>query len=501
MSVVVVGINHRSVPLRILEAVTVSDGDLPKALHDLTNREHLSEAVVVSTCMRTEVYATVTRFHGAVGDIRTFLADWSGAPPEAMSDYIYDFYDDAAARHLLRVASGLDSAVLGEGEILRQVRSAWEVAHAQRAAGPTLGLLFRRAVETGKRVRSETAIARGTTSLSHTAVSLAGSVGVPLEAVPPEASACPVIGHGLPSGATAGPSPAPVSPGPESTSSADAGPRAFGSSPAVAGRTMGAVGADLPSSAGEASGSPCSWSDLLTDRTVLVVGAGEMGAAVATLLAGGRNAGPLLIANRTPARAEALASTLDAEVVAWDSLPTALGRADIVMVATASGEIVIDSDMVASATRPQRGQVIVDLSVPRNVEPAVAELPGVVLFDVTDLKAHAEAAMEGRRREIPAAEVIVTDELARLTRASTERGAAPVVSALRARGEAIRAAEVARLQARLGELDDRQRRAVDALSRGIVAKLLHEPTVNLKAAVGDPEGDRLIAAVEALFDL
>jgi glutamyl-tRNA reductase len=481
VSVVVVGINHRSAPLRVLEAVAIAESDLPKVLHDLSGRPNLSEVVVVSTCMRTEVYATVNRFHGALGDIRTFLADWSGLAPEAMSDHVYDYYDDAAARHALRVASGLDSAVLGEGEILRQIRNAWDVARREGTVGSSLGLLGRHALETGKRVRTETAIARGTTSLSHTALSLAGSVGAPMDAVPPQASACPVFAHGAPAS-----SPVP--------------PHGLGLAPAPGMTTDGAA---APWTGGEASGSPCTWSGLLARRTILVIGAGEMGRAVATLAAGATDAGPILVANRTPARAKELADSLGARAVPWASVPAAIGEADIVVVSTASKEVIIDAGTVAAAVATRRGGplVIVDLSMPRNVAPDVGSLPGVVLLDVTHLKAHAEAAMDGRRREVPAAEGIVTEELERLTTALNQRGAAPLISALQTRGEAIRLAELARLQSRLGELDDRQRQAVEALTRGIVAKLLHEPTIKLKVAIGEGDGDRLATAVEQLFDL
>jgi glutamyl-tRNA reductase len=497
VSVVVVGINHRSAPLRVLEAVAVAEVDLPKALHDLSQRPNLSEVVLVSTCMRTEVYATVNRFHGALGDIRTFLAEWSGLAPETMSDYVYDYYDDAATRHVLRVASGLDSAVLGEGEILRQIRGAWDVARREGTSGSVLGLLGRHALLTGKRVRTETAIARGTTSLSHTALSLAGSVGAPIDAVPPAASACPVF---APSSQDRVPMPP-----------ADAPPGAAAGAP--------------PWTGGEASGSPCSWSTLLARRSILVVGAGEMGRAVATLAAGAPDAGPILVANRTAAAAEALAGSLGARAVPWASLPSAMSEVDIVIVSTASKDVIVDADMVTSAlASPQSAAsagspespapsasasgalrhgplVIVDLSMPRNVAPDVASLPGVVLLDVSHLKAHAEAAMEGRRREVPAAEAIITEEVERLTTAVTQRGAAPLIAALQTKGEAIRIAELARVRSRLGALDDRQRGAVEALTRGIVAKLLHEPTVNLKVAVGDGDGDRLATAVEQLFGL
>src|SRR3954464_11628063 len=157
--------------------MTVSDARRPKALHDLAGREDLSEVLILSTCMRTEIYAVAHRFHGALVDIRNFLSAWSGFPPEAYGDHLYSFYDDAAAAHLFKVAAGMDSAVLGEGEILGQVREAWEAARAggrdawwaarsEGSAGSVVGGLFRHAVEGGKRVRSETGIARGTTSLS-----------------------------------------------------------------------------------------------------------------------------------------------------------------------------------------------------------------------------------------------------------------------------------------------------------------------------------------------
>ncbi|HLI24897.1 MAG TPA: glutamyl-tRNA reductase, partial [Acidimicrobiales bacterium] len=175
MAVVVVGLNQRTVPLPVLETMTVLPADLAKALDDLDSADHLEEVAVLSTCMRTEVYAVASRFHGALADVRHFLSAWSGHPPERFSDHLYAYYDDAAVTHLFKVAAGLDSAVLGEGEVLGQVRQAWEASAREGTAGPTLQVLFRHAVEAGKRVRSETAIARGTTSLSQAAVELAAA--------------------------------------------------------------------------------------------------------------------------------------------------------------------------------------------------------------------------------------------------------------------------------------------------------------------------------------
>jgi glutamyl-tRNA reductase len=133
VSVVVVGLNHRTVPLDVLERMTVNDAMLPKALHDLSTREHLTEALVLSTCMRTEIYAVAARFHGAVLDVRTFLSEWSDTSPDAFTDHLYTYYEDSAVAHLFRVASGLDSAVIGEGEILGQVKDAWEMARTEQA--------------------------------------------------------------------------------------------------------------------------------------------------------------------------------------------------------------------------------------------------------------------------------------------------------------------------------------------------------------------------------
>ncbi|MGH9103603.1 MAG: glutamyl-tRNA reductase, partial [Acidimicrobiales bacterium] len=173
MPLVVVGLHQRSVPLDLLERVAVGADKLPKALGGLRSLQDVSEVVLLSTCMRTEVYAVVEEYHPSQAEVRDFLAAWAGLAPEALTDHLYGFWGRAAARHLFRVASGLDSAVLGEGEVLAQVRGAWEGARTEGVAGPLLSGLFRHAIEVGKRARTETGIARGTTSLSTAAVAMA----------------------------------------------------------------------------------------------------------------------------------------------------------------------------------------------------------------------------------------------------------------------------------------------------------------------------------------
>ncbi len=420
MSVVVVGLNHRTVPLSILETMAVPPSRLAKALHDLDGSEHLSEVVLVSTCQRTEIYAVANRYHGAVSEIRNFMAAWSGTPPEAFSSHLYEYHDEAAVRHLFKVAAGLDSALLGEGEILRQLGDAWQQAHREGTAGPVLSILFRHSQEVGKRVRSETAIARGTTSLSQAAVALAR--------------------------------------------------------------------AELGS---------------LEGRTTLVMGAGEMGEAMAQALAGTPESGRLLVANRTHARAVELASRCDGQAIQWGRLMTGLKEADVVLASTGSPDVLLEAGELAELLerRPERPLLIIDIAVPRDVDPGVAQLRGVTLFDMEDLSSFAERAMESRRQEVPEAEAIVDSEVERYISLTTERQVAPLVASLYERADQIRRAELARFERRLGSLDDSQARAVEALTRGIVAKLLHDPTVTVKSGSGTNKGEQLASALRQLFDL
>lgn len=407
--------------MSVLEPMTVPSALLPKALHDLSAKDNLSEVVVLSTCLRTEVYAVASRFHQAMSDIREFLSAWSGLPPEEFAGHLYEYFDDRAANHLFTVASGLDSAVLGEGEVLGQVGAAWEAARDESTAGPVLSILFRHAIETGKRVRSETAIARGTTSLSQAAVALAG----------------------------------------------------------------------------EQLGT-------LSGLTTLVIGAGEMGEAMAQALAGALDdQGQLLVANRTWSRATELAARCGGRAIEWGGLTQALTYADVVLASTGSQEFLLVAGDVEPllAERSGRPLLIVDIAVPRDVDPSVGTLPGVTLLDMEDLAAFATRAVEGRRAEIPHAEGIVAQELGRYLDISSQRQVAPIVSALHERAEEVREAELQRFARRLAGLSPAQQQAVEALSRGIVAKLLHDPTVAVKAAAGSPAGEQLAQTLRQLFGL
>jgi len=425
MSLVVVGLSHRTVPLEILERMTVSAEHLPKALGDLVGRDFVSEAVILSTCHRTEIYVVAERFHGGVQDIRHFLTGLAFLPPEDFSDNLFTYHDENAASHLFSVAAGLDSVVLGESQVLGQVRTAWERAREEGAAGSRLSALFRHALEVGKRVRSETAIGRGVTSLSQAAVAMATD-------------------------------------------------------------RLGT----------------------LEGRKLVLLGAGEMGEGMAADLAASTDAsdgdGPeVVVASRTRHRAVKVAEKVGAQVVDIEQLPAALAEADVLLSSTGSPTVVLGADVLARVmgARSSRPLLMVDMGMPRDIDPAVRSLPGVTLLDLADLREFVEAGIDERRKEVDRVRAIVADEVGRFQDAVAERQAAPLVTALRERAEDLRLAELARHRNRLEGLDARQQEAVGALTRSILAKLLHEPTVRLKESAGSARGERLSEATRELFDL
>jgi len=419
VSIAIVGINHRTVPLDALEPLIVLPADLPKALADLSTRQHLDEVVLLSTCMRTEVYAQVNRFHGAMADIREFLATWSGKAPDEFSGNLYSYFDEGAVSHLFRVASGLDSASLGEPEVLGQVRRAADVARREGASGPVLGAAFRHAVEVGKRARTETAISRGVTSLSHAAVELASH------------------------------------------------------------RLGGLEG-----------------------RQALVLGAGEMGRQAARAFSQVNGGRPVLVASRTPSRAEALADAVGGRAVPWARAGDTLAEADVVACATAAEASLLGTAWAQEArARGGRPMLVVDLGVPRNVEPSVGSLPGVTLLDLDDIAAFVAGQMGERRAEIPAVEHIIAEETARYATSVAARSIAPLISAVYDRAERVRQNEVARFVSRSRPLREEELAALELMSKRIVAKLLHDPTVRVKDAAGTARGEALADAMRDLFDL
>lgn len=418
MSVIVIGVNHRTSPVNLLEKLMIPESSMPKALHSLSVRDDIREAVILSTCNRTEVYAIVERFHGAYSDIRDFLCESSGVPADEVTPHLYSQHDDDAIVHLFEVAAGLDSAVLGETEVLGQVRDAWEMAMAEGSSRSSMNLLFRHAVEVGKRARTETGISRSTASVSHAAVEMAHEI--------------------------------------------------LGS---------------------------------LESKKIVVVGAGEMGEGVASALAreGGAS---ITIVNRTEARGTALAEKFDVEVSSFDRLVTELGRADVVVTCTGSGTHVIEASTVREARAANSAPLLfVDIALPRDVDPTVVEIPGVTLLDLDDLSRWAQRGMDQRAAEVEQVRSIIGEEVERFTLDQAQRQAAPLVAQLREVVEGLRSAEIERFSSRLSDMTDEQREVVESITRGIMAKLLHTPSVRLREAAGTPQGERLSAAVRDLFNL
>ncbi|MFT7502963.1 MAG: glutamyl-tRNA reductase [Gammaproteobacteria bacterium] len=420
MSILVIGVNHRTSPLALLERLTLAPETLGKAVSGLSQRDNIREAVVLSTCNRTEVYVVTELFHGAYGDVRDFLCEISDLSVEELTPHLYSQHDDAAVSHLFEVAAGLDSAVLGESEILGQVKTAWETAQHEGAARSSLNLLFRSAVETGKRARSETTISRGTASISHAAVEMATEV------------------------------------------------------------------------VGELAG-----------KRVVVVGAGSMGAGVAVALhkAGGSE---ILVVNRSPERGASLAARVDGRTVGMDQLTAAVAAADVIVASTGSGQPIITAELVRKARPDDRVSQplhIFDIAMPRDVEVGVTDLAGVTVFNLDDLRDWADRGLAHRATEADRVREIVLEEVESFAVESTARQAAPLVASMREAADRVRSGELDRFSSKLGALGENERQIVESITKAIVAKLLHEPSVRLKAQAGTPQGDRNAAAVRDLFDL
>jgi glutamyl-tRNA reductase len=427
VSVLVVGLSHKSAPVAILEQAVVSGDTLAKLLRDVALTDPVAETFVVSTCNRVEVYADVDRFHAGVTAICELLARHCGVQARDLTAHLYVHYEDRAVAHLLAVACGLDSVVVGEGQILGQVRSALKLAEEQRTIGRVLGELGRLALRAGKRARTETGIDRAGQSLVSVAIELAAAR----------------LG--------------------------DAGPEP--GAPALAG------------------------------RRVLVVGAGAMSSLAATT-AGKNGAASIAVANRTRRHAERLAAKVGAAVVPLADLGPALAGADLVISCTGADGYVITRDLLAARARPpeKHALVVLDLAMPRDVEPAVAGLPGVVVIGMDRLSEH---GTDAGADDVAAVRAICEAELAAYQSAVDAARVAPTVVALRAKAATVVDAELARLAGRLSA-DGLSARALDEIAqtmRRVVDKLLHAPTVRVKELAGSPGGEEYAAALRVLFDL
>lgn len=419
--IVVFGISYKTAPIELLERLSIGSGRLPKALDQLMNYQHVVEGVVVSTCNRTEVYAAVSRYHGGVGDLRNFLSEFCHVAPEDFADHVYAYYDETSVRHLFRVASGIDSMIIGETEILGQVRRAFQVADEQQAAQRVLGPVFQSALRIGRRARTETAISKNPASMSSAALGLAR-------------------------------------------------------------RTLGD----------------------LRGRRVAVVGAGEMGRLTTRALAR-VGAAEVTVVNRTAERGEAVADELAVSFKPMDELAGVIAGADVVVFSTTATESVADEDLVRAAmggsdANGHTPKVIIDMAVPRDVEPGVARVPGVLLYDISDLQGIVESSVGGRLEEVANVEHIIESELERFMSWESAVDIAPTVSALLAAAEDVRQSEMVRLAAG-ANLSPAQRDEVERATKRIVSKLLHPPLRRAKDLSASKQGYVYLNAIRELFGL
>jgi glutamyl-tRNA reductase len=430
VSVLVVGLSHQSAPVPVLERAAVSGDTLGKLLHDVALLPDIAETFVISTCNRVEVYAEVGRFHGGVAGVAELLSRHSGIPPHELTSCLYVHYEDRAVQHLLAVSSGLESMVVGEGQILGQVRSALKLAGDQGTLGRSLRDLGRLALRTGKRARAETGIDRLGLSLV--------SVGLDLA-------------------------------------------------------RLGEAGASTDDGA-------------LSGLHVLVVGAGAMsGLAVATAARAG--AARLTVANRTRAKAERLAAGVAGDVASavadLSDLPAAIAAADLVISCTGAASLVITEAImreVLTVRRPGHDLVLLDLAMPRDVEPGVADLPGVRVIGLDDLRGTGGGVGAD---DVAAVRAIVEEEYAAYGSAVRAARVTPTVVALRAKAATVVDAELSRLAGRLSEegVSGHALEEIAQTVRRVVDKLLHAPTVRVKELASSPDGEEYAAALRVLFDL
>jgi glutamyl-tRNA reductase len=413
------GVSHRTAPVDLRERLDFSSRDLGAAVEAVATRPSAAESVVLSTCNRSEIYVASSDPPRARQELVDFLSQYHQLPRDIFLPHLFFFDDAEAARHLFRVAAGLDSLVVGEPQILGQVKDAFQAAAQRQCTGPLLGKAFEWAFGVGKRVRTETTLGEGAVSVSYAAVALARKI--------------------------------------------------FGR---------------------------------LGGRRVLVIGAGEISTLTAQHL---RSQGveEIAITSRTAAHAEALAATVEGHAVPWGEMMPALSRADIVVTATGSQRPILTRahiEMVTGRRRPDP-LFIIDIAVPRDVEPDVAEIEQVFLYNVDDLQGIVEENLSKRGAEIARAEAIVSEELARFTAWQRSRAAIPTVVALRQRFDAIRRAELQRLEGKLSALPPEARARVDEVTRLIVEKLLIEPTEQLKALPDEETQVAYTEAVNRLFRL
>jgi len=411
-----IGVNHRSAPLEVRERLAIPDSRLADACRDLTARPGIEEGMIISTCNRVEV---VTHTTNGSADLRGFLHEHFHLTAQDIDPHLYEFREKDAVRHVFRVASSLDSMVVGEAQILGQVKEAYATARAVGSVRGQLDELFTRAFAVAKRVRSETAVGSSSVSVASVAVELAKKI--------------------------------------------------FGS---------------------------------LQGKSVFIVGAGKMSELAARhLMAHG--CASIFVANRTYDRAIGLAKKFNGQAIKFDDLYDNCDRADIVITSTGAPHAIFRREHGEQflARRKNRPMFFIDIAVPRDVAPEMAKLDGIFAYDVDDLQQAVSSHVADRHHEAELAEAIIASELERFEDRLHARDVVPTIVSLQDHLETIRQAEIDRVRGRMGALTPEQEMAVEALTRGIINKVMHTPITTLKTAAREAEATTVIDVVRRLFNL
>jgi len=419
MKFTITGVNHKTAPVEVRERLNFTADSLPAALAALRRRDGIREGLILSTCNRVEITAVAEDGADLNHLAEEFLAETRGIDPDWIAPYLYRYDDEKAIRHLFRVAASLDSMVVGEPQILGQLKAAFAVAKAEGAVTGVLEAILTRAFRVAKRVRSETSIGESAVSVSFVAVELARQI--------------------------------------------------FGS---------------------------------LNDKTVMIIGTGKMSELAARHL---RRAGAarILVANRTRERAVEMAKLFDGTVVDYDRFLDSLPEVDILIASSGAPHYIVKKQDVRRAVEARRNRPVflIDIAVPRNIEPAVNELDNVFLYDIDDFQDVVDENLRGRLKEAEEAEGIVEEEVRGMVARLKIREVAPTIVSLQQQLEEIRAGELERCQAKLASLSPEQREAVEALTRGLINKIAHGPISELRRQASEPNGVECIEIIRRVFRL
>ncbi|CAM4032552.1 glutamyl-tRNA reductase [Saccharibacillus endophyticus] len=419
MHIMVVGLNYRTAPVDIRERFAIAQEDLSEALYRLKETKSVLEGVIVGTCNRTELYVVVDRLHMCAFYIRNFMEQWFGIPKAEFTQHLYMHEDERAVEHLMKVVCGLDSMVLGETQILGQVKQSFLTAQAEKATGTWFNMLFKQAVTLGKRAHSETSIGENAVSVSYAAIEL--------------------------------------------------GKRIFG---------------------------------MFTDKKVLILGAGKMSElTVKHLYASG--AAQVIVANRTVEKARELAGRFNGVPCTLEEGVAMLGEVDIVISSTGSSDYVLTREQVKTlaAARRSRPLFMIDIAVPRNIDPTIAELPGVFLYDIDDLEGIVESNMELRRSEAIKIERMIEQESDNFYGWLKTLGVRPVIRALQEKATDIHQETLESLFNKLPELDERQRKVISRMMKSVANQMMHDPINRVKEMAADKNGAQAVDMFTQIFAL